>query len=209
VNSHGTFRVLDQCRNHGCSVSYISGYVYGNAQRLPIDETAPVSANNPYAFSKLMGEEACRFYSSTFGVQTTILRLFNIYGPGQSSRFLIPHIVKQVIEDPDIRVMDLEPRRDYVFISDTIDSILASVRASSGMAFNVGSGISYSVEDVIRIAMRQAGVEKPYHAAGQPRTNEIRDVIADTTLIRSACGWAPGVTFEDGIGRIIQSHRAS
>ena len=88
TNTHGTVRVLDQCRKHGCSVSFASTYVYGEPNYIPIDEQHPVKAWTPYTFSKIASEEACRFFSETFGVPVTILRIFNIYGPGQDAEIL-------------------------------------------------------------------------------------------------------------------------
>ena len=140
TNTHGTVRVLDQCRRHGCSLTYISAYVYGQPQRLPIAEDDPVVANNPYAFSKSMAEETCRFFLKNFGVPVTILRPFNVYGPGQSDRFLLPSIAAQVVDRncQEIVVKDLAPRRDYIFVSDAIDAILVSLATTPGSLFNIG-----------------------------------------------------------------------
>ena len=210
TNTHGTVRVLDQCRRHGCSLTYVSAYVYGQPQRLPIAETDPVAANNPYAFSKSMAEEACRFFFKNFGLPVTILRPFNVYGPGQGEQFLLTRIAVQAVDRncQEIVVRDLAPRRDYIFISDAIDAILASLETKSGSLFNIGSGISYSVADAIRTVCRLAGVTKPSRAiVGATRPNEINDVVADITALRAETGWMPRVSFDEGLRQLIEALR--
>lgn len=210
VNAHGTVRLLDQCRHHQCPMTYISGYIYGRNKTLPIGETDNVEASNPYAFSKFMAEEACRFYARVFGLRVAILRPFNVYGPGQSDRFLLPHIVRQAI-DPGcvmIQVLDLAPRRDYIYVADVIDAALAAIAAEPGETFNVGSGTSHSVEDVIRTTLDLIGIEKPYGSPDrQVRTNEINDVVANIAAIRNSLGWQPAVSFEEGLKQLIESMR--
>jgi nucleoside-diphosphate-sugar epimerase len=210
VNTHGTVRVLDQCRRQGCSMTYVSTYVYGQPKSLPVAESAPTIANNPYGFSKLMAEKACEFYAASFNVPAVILRLFNGYGPGQSDRFLLPHIARQVASDncTQIEVKDLRPRRDYVYISDVVDAFICAMDAHPGDIFNIGSGVSYSVEDIIKIALNVAGVDKPYGCPTQLiRKNEVDDVVADISLIEKSIGWKPKVDIADGLKRLIDSMR--
>src|SRR5438270_91180 len=79
ANALGTARVLEQCRRHGCGMTFLSAYVYGPPQRLPIAETEPVEPNNPYALSKSIGEQLCAFYSRFYGLPVVALRAFNVY----------------------------------------------------------------------------------------------------------------------------------
>jgi len=210
VNAHGTVRLLEQCRHRKCSITYISGYVYGRTRKLPIGESDHVEASNPYAFSKFIAEEACRFYARVFGLPVAILRPFNVYGPGQSDRFLLPYIARQVL-DPKctmIQVLDLAPRRDYVYISDVIEAAIAAIAAKPGEIFNVGSGTSYSVEDVIKITLAAADIQKPYGCPDRKvRANEIDDVVADISAIQNSLGWTPAVSFEAGLKKLIESMR--
>jgi nucleoside-diphosphate-sugar epimerase len=210
INAHGTMRVLEQCRRSGCSVTYASAYVYGHPEYLPIDETAATVASNPYAFSKLMAEEACRFYERSFNLPVTILRIFNVFGPEQSDRFLLPHIIRQLI-DPncfEILVKDLNPRRDYVYIDDVIDAIIASIDTKSGGLYNVGSGKSYSVEEVIQICLDITLSKKTYGCpVEQRRKNELDDVVADISHIKRTFGWCPKTSLRAGLSQLIDSTR--
>jgi nucleoside-diphosphate-sugar epimerase len=207
VNSHGTVRVLDQCRKRGAGLTYVGAYIYGVPQVLPISERHPVDPNNPYAFSNWMGEQACRWYADTYGLPVTAIRLFNVYGPGQSERFLVGRVLAQVL-DPEvheIRLLDLAPRRDYLFVDDAVEALLSSAATGGFNLFNVGSGRSHSVAEVAQSAMAAAGIEKPVSASGEVRQNEIPDVVADCGALRSATGWAPRHTLDTGIGEMLRS----
>lgn len=205
VNTHGTVRVLDQCRRAGCSVSYVGAYIYGVPETLPIDENHRVHANNPYAFSKWMGEQACAWYADVYKMDITAIRLFNVYGAGQSDRFLIPKIVSQVLDRrvEAIELMDLQPRRDYLYVDDAVDALLASCPREGFGLYNVGSGVSHSVAEVVETVMALSGIRKPVIDLQQHRPNEIPDVRADCSRIRQACGWRAAISLEAGIGRML------
>ena len=207
VNADGTVRVLEQCRRTGVSLTYVSAYVYGIPAALPVGEDQPARPNNPYAFSKLAGEEACRFYAQTYGLAAGILRPFNVYGPGQEERFLIPTIARQVLDPAvrDIVVADLEPRRDFVHVADLVEALVAAPDLPPGRPYNVGSGQSWSVGDVIATCLARAGVTKPFRSRGERREQEIPDVVADISAIRAACGWQPRIDFPSGITTVLES----
>ena len=206
VNAHGTVRVLEQARATGSSVTFVGAYIYGIPHYLPIDELHPVAPNNPYAFSKWMGEEACRWYAQQYGMNVTAIRLFNVYGPGQASRFLVARIVEQVtsLASDSIEVMDLTPRRDYLHVDDAVAAFVTSLPAHGFQVFNVGSGCSYSVREVIELAMDVANVRKTIISTGEVRHNEIPDVVADCTSIRNYCSWTPRISLGEGIRSMIQ-----
>jgi len=205
VNSHGTVRVLDQARLAGCSVTYVSAYIYGTPRQLPIDESHPVAPNNPYAFSKWMAEQACEWYAQTFGLPITVIRLFNVYGPGQSNRFLIARIVEKMLDPatPAIELMDLAPKRDYLFIDDAVAALMCSRPTSGYQLFNVGSGKSHSVSEVVDTVIQASGISKPVVDKHQARPNEIPDVVADCARLRTVSGWTPRVSLRDGIVRML------
>jgi nucleoside-diphosphate-sugar epimerase len=211
TNTLGTVRVLDQCRRYGCGLSFLSAYIYGNPQRIPIRETDSIDANNPYALSKYLAEQACYFFAQTYHVKVVSLRLFNVYGPGQGPNFLIPFIIEQAVNPvcDKIEVMDLRPSRDYIYINDVIEAILQSTRASSGSVFNVGSGCAHSVEEVIKLACEAAGVNKPYFGKAQPRQNEIDLTKADISAIYDAVGWKPQTTLAAGLREMVKSRTGS
>jgi nucleoside-diphosphate-sugar epimerase len=206
TNTFGTARVLEQCRGR-CSVTFVSGYVYGSPKRLPIREQDPVDIQNPYALSKLLAERICEFYARFYEVLVVALRLFNVYGPGQDPSFLIPFILEQILDprQPEVRVQDLTPSRDYVYVSDAIEGIVMASHALAGSVFNIGYGTSYTVEQIIKRASTAAGIYKPYRSTGENRRHEIDRTRADISAFRKAVGWRPKVSIDDGLRLMIES----
>src|SRR5271166_259401 len=142
TNVMGAVNVLEHCRRNQAALILISSYVYGEPQRLPIAEDHPLAAANPYAHTKILAEHTARFYAERFGVALTIVRPFNLYGPGQRDSFLIPSLVRQVL-DPSatsVRVADLRPKRDYVYVTDAVGLLLATLRPGVQGVYNLGSG---------------------------------------------------------------------
>jgi len=190
VNSLGTQHALEFCRATRAHMIYISAYVYGVPQYLPIDEGHPVAPNNPYAHSKWLGEEMCRFYAGHMGVKATVLRGFNLFGPGQDARFLLPWIVIQAKQGKEIVVKDDLPRRDYLHVDDFVEACtLAMQTADKFRIYNVGSGYSLSVREIIEAVVRAAGNSVGWRCTGEVRQNEIPDTVADCSAIYRELGW--------------------
>jgi nucleoside-diphosphate-sugar epimerase len=201
VNLLGTVNVLEYCRASGASLTMVSSYVYGVPSRLPISEDEPVCAFNPYSHTKILAEETGLYYQRQFGVPLTIVRPFNIYGPGQNRRFLIPTILNQAVDprQATIVVADLRPRRDYIFIADLINLLVRTTFRREGGIFNAGSGSSWGVGEVIAMVNGLLPVPKPVQVNGPMRPDEVIDVIADITRARHEFGWEPQVTLLDGL----------
>lgn len=203
-NVQGTVGALTYCMERKARLIFVSSYLYGVPAALPIAETATIQATNPYALSKQMAEEACRFYSVLFEVDVTVLRVFNIYGSGQDTRFLIPSIIEQVIEGVTVKVKDLEPKRDYVYVDDVIDALLCAIeRPQRFAAINVASGTSHSVAEVIRIIQRIAGTDLPVQSAEVRRDPEVMDTRADVTQARLLLDWRPRWSLEEGCAAML------
>jgi len=206
VNAQGTLNVLDFCRRMGARLVHVSAYCYGKPSVLPISESAPLRPNNPYALSKAAAEAACRFFSEYYETALTILRPFNLYGPGQPPQFLIPHIVDQALDPAvaEIVVEDDAPRRDYVYLDDFVAAICAVCASPTlGSVYNVGSGKSHSVAEIANLIRQIAGVNKPVMSQGNRRPSEILDVVADITAIRRDLGWSPSVGLLQGLKNVV------
>jgi len=200
TNLGGTVEAMEYCRAHGAHLVFPSSYMYGDAVRQPIAEDSALVAKNPYALSKKLAEEACAFYADRFGLAVTVLRPFNIYGPGQAEAFLVPTILRQLDAGQGIRVMDLEPRRDYVYILDVVEAMVKALSAPPGLnVFNIGSGTSHSVADLIRIIQEVWGTSLPVSSEGVRRKDEIMDTVADIGRAGLKLGWTPRFTLRQGI----------
>jgi nucleoside-diphosphate-sugar epimerase len=210
VNVLGTVNILELCRKSGARLMYVSSYLYGEPEYLPVDENHPVKSYNPYSHSKLLAESACQFYANNYDLQVTMLRPFNAYGPGQSNLFLISEIIAKVM-DPDIPVIevsDLRPRRDYVYLGDVVHALLLSMQAPTGV-YNIGSGYSTSVQEIIELVMQCTGIKKEYRSRNTIRPNEILDLFADIRKAKKDLGWYPKISFEEGIIKCIQDYNSN
>ena len=200
TNALGTQQALDFCRATGASLVYVSAYVYGIPQLLPIPESHPVAPNNPYAHSKWLGEEFCRFYAQQFGVPVTVLRPFNIFGAGQGAQFLIPSLLRQARTETVLTVKDVSPKRDYLHVDDFARACIGALQARGGYSlFNVGSGHSVSVAELLDMVVKHSPRAVTWRSSGETRVNEIPDTVADISAIRRALQWSPEITLEEFI----------
>lgn len=207
TNQIGTLQTIKFCRECDIGMTYISAYIYGQPKSNPIAESADVNPNNPYAKSKYMAEELCEFFCKYFDMNITTLRLFNVYGPGQNERFLIPFIVKQALEEEQvITVQDLEPKRDYIYIEDVCRAIELSINKTEGYhLFNIGSGESFSVREIIDKVQKMACIDKEVIGKNNVRRNELNDVIADIEKIGTEWGWKPQIGLEEGLKKCVEA----
>lgn len=200
TNLIGTTRALEFCRIRGAKLVFLSSYIYGEPDCLPIPETATLAASNPYALSKLLAEKVCTFYQEKFGVNVTILRPFNVFGDGQSSSFLIPSIIEQAVKNVEIIVNDTNPRRDYIYITDLVQAIIKACNLSiKGGIFNIGSGVSYSVNEVIVLIQAILETSLSTKSLNVSRVGEVMDTVADITQSQSLLDWQPAFSLTDGL----------
>lgn len=209
TNVLGTINVLEFCRKKHIPMTYVSAYVYGHPDSLPIGESSAIRPSNPYALTKRLAEEACEFYASAYDLTVTTIRPFNVYGVGQAESFLIPAIISQTLGvGEEIVVKDLAPRRDYVYLEDLVTALLVTLDKVGGYrVYNIGSGVSLSVQEVIDAIQEAAGTHKKIVCVNTVRTNELIDVVADISKAGNELGWRPETSFLTGTENIIRLER--
>ena len=204
VNVSSTHYALEYCRRTGAKLIFASAYIYGIPQVLPISEQHPIFPNNPYALTKFLSEQLCEFYSTYHSVTVISLRLFNVYGPRQSSNFLIAKIIHELNEFRAVRLLDLAPKRDYVYVDDVANAFVRAMHIDSGYhIFNIGSGFSYSVSEIVDKIQLIMRTNHPIKVDSVERRNEIPDVIADISLAKEVLGWYPNVELPQGLVQTI------
>jgi nucleoside-diphosphate-sugar epimerase len=168
-----------------------------------------VAAVNPYAHTKILAEEVARFYASHFGLRICIVRPFNVYGPGQDVRFLIPELIHAATDPatPVIEVSDLSPRRDYLHIQDLVTLLMRVMADRAAGTYNAGSGSSASVLEIASAIAEYAGTGKQITSRNQPRSNEIPDVIADISRAKKAFGWEPRIPLMEGLRALVAENK--
>jgi nucleoside-diphosphate-sugar epimerase len=211
TNVLGAVNVLELCRRRSASLTLVSSYVYGRPLVLPVTEDHPLNAFNPYGMTKILAEQAARFYAEQHGVPVTIVRPFNVYGPGQAAHFLMPLLIRQAL-DPSFttyQVADDRPRRDYLYVDDLIRLLLACRRKAGFAVYNAGSGSSVSIADLVEAINACTGARKRLHSRDEPRPDDVLDVAADIQRASRALGWQPATTLHEGIAATIAAVRAS
>tara|TARA_B110000046_G_C12987362_1_gene396257 strand:+ start:280 stop:1146 length:867 start_codon:yes stop_codon:yes gene_type:complete len=208
INVLGTTKVLEFCRKYNIRLVYVSSYAYGTPQYLPIDENHPVSASNPYGLSKIMGEELCTFYGDHYDLSYLIVRPFNVFGMLKNNKLLIPEIIEQLEKGERIKVKDLSPKRDCVYIDDLIRFLVLAGENTNNQIYNIGGGSSYSVAEIIAICQDVWGTNLPVESAEIERKNEIPETLCNNNKAKIDLGWEPEFTFKEGINAI-KNHLAN
>ncbi len=211
TNVMTTLNVLEAAREGGVSrvVHASSSDVYGTARYVPIDENHPLQSQSPYAASKIGAEKIVESYVASYGLPAVVLRPFNIFGPRQSARAVIPAIIAQALTGNQVRLGALDPTRDFTYVANTVDAYIraAECDAAIGRVFNIGSGFEISIGDlartIIRLVGREVTVVSEDAARMRPARSEVRRVCAANTLAREVLGWTPQIAFEDGLRRTI------
>lgn len=206
INYLTTLNALEVCRKWNSRLVYISSYIYGPPQYLPVDENHPVNPFNPYAQTKVICEKLCEGYHRDFGIKVCIIRPFNLYGIGQRGKLLIPEIISQLKEGKtEIQLKAATPRRDYINVIDVARAICMCAESEVDYeAFNVCSGKSVSVREITEIFNKYLRDKVAFHFSVSDRPNEVDESRGSYEKIKSL-GWDPSISFEEGIHAIIES----
>ncbi len=199
INSSSLINAIKYCKKNKCKLIYLSSFIYGNKKKA-IDEESALCPLNPYALSKLMGENIIEFYKKVDNLDVIILRPFNIFGNNQKDSFLIPKLIKQIKNKEKIFVMDTKPKRDYLYIKDLTNAIKKTLFYKGKFyIFNIGSGESYSVQDVIDILQKLFKTNLEVISAQEIRKMEVNETIANINLAKRELGWHPKYSLEEAL----------
>lgn len=210
-NVIGTLNVLLAGREMGVEriVHTSSSEVYGTALRVPIDEGHPLQGQSPYSASKIGADKLAESFYLSFDLPVVTIRPFNTYGPRQSMRAVIPTIIAQALTKNSIRLGNLEARRDFTHVTDTIDGFLkvGEISGIEGGIFNLGTGNEVSIENLVReiasIMGKNINIEMDSHRL-RPEKSEVERLISDNRLARERLGWQPKVKLREGLGQTIE-----
>jgi UDP-glucose 4-epimerase len=211
ANATGTLNVLEAARR--CQVRRVvyagSSSAYGEPPSLPVVETMAPAPLSPYAVSKLAGEQYCRVYARVFGVQTVILRYFNVFGPRQdpNSQYaaVIPRFITSALAGLSPTVYgDGEQSRDFCFIDNVVEANLraADAEGASGKVFNIACGSGTSLNRILALLGESLG--RPVAAHYEPaRPGDVRHSLADISQAKAVLGYTAPVDFLTGLARTL------
>ncbi|HUI29494.1 MAG TPA: SDR family oxidoreductase [Candidatus Acidoferrales bacterium] len=214
VNVDGTVNILQASRDASVKrvVYASSASVYGNNPDVPKRETMMPSPESPYAVSKLTGEYYCKVFSSLFGLHTVCLRYFNVFGERQdpSSEYsgVISRFISALLSDRNPTIYgDGEQSRDFVYVRNVVDAnILAgTIDCRPGPVLNVGCSARTTLNQLVKelnsiIGKNLTPIYQP------PRAGDVRNSLADITLIEKVLCYEPKIGFRQGLEKTIDGH---
>jgi len=214
-NLGATLRILEASREGNCRWVFASsgGTVYGEAQTDRVAEDHPTNPISSYGVSKLATEKYLMLYKAIHGLDVTVARIANPYGPwqlGSKGQGLIATLLRKIAAGEPIDIWgDGEMVRDYVYIDDTVDALLTIARsAQSGSVYNVGSGIGTSINQLTAEISALLSAD-PVLRYAPPRGVDVRRNVLDITRITRDLGWAPKTSLAEGVSRTknwLESH---
>lgn len=210
TNLQGTLNVLEACRLTAVErlIHTSTSEVYGTPETVPITESHPLRGQSPYSASKIAADKLCEAYAYSYGTRVAILRPFNTYGPRQSTRAVIPTILSQLAAGRQrIELGSLETRRDFTFVTDTVDGFVRMASAPEiepATTIQLGAGASISIGELFDRCCEALGVQAEAVTVAErlrPPDSEVEQLLSDPSTARAVLGWEARVDLVDGLRR--------
>ena len=215
TNVEGTYNILESSKHLDIEQTIITSTseVYGTAKYIPIDEKHPISAQSPYSASKISADQLAISYYNSFQLPIKIIRPFNVYGPRQSSRAVIPSIIIQALNNKkEIKLGNVEPTRDFTYVTDTCNAFLDILKIKNlfGNTLNVGSNNEYSIENIAKKILvklnSKANIKKEAQRTRSIKSEVVR-LVCDNSKFLKYTQWKPKIKIEKGLDRTINWFR--
>ena len=212
VNVEGTVNVLEAARRHSVKKITIasSSSVYGINARVPFTESDPIfSAISPYAASKLACEALGHVYHHLYGMDVVMLRFFTVYGPRQRPDLAIHKFAGLIDAGKPVPIYgDGASARDYTYITDILDGVMACVQRKFGFEiFNLGESQTVELNYLITLLEKSLG-KKAIIDRQPPQPGDVPLTFADISKARQRLGYRPRVKVEEGIPRFVDWFRS-
>ena len=211
TNVEGTYNILESSKHLDIEQTIITSTseVYGTAQYIPIDEKHPISAQSPYSASKISADQLAISYYNSFQLPIKIIRPFNVYGPRQSNRAVIPSIIIQALNNKkEIKLGNVEPSRDFTYVTDTCNAFLDILKIKNffGNTLNVGSNNEYTINDIAKKILEKlnskATIKKELLRTRSSKSEVVR-LVCDNSKILKNTQWEPMIKIEKGLDMTI------
>lgn len=207
VNVNGTMAVMQYCYKAGARcILASSAAVYGPAvsNRL-LHEGLPLKPRTLYGISKMLAENICKYHAENFGSSIVALRIFNMYGAGQPSSFIIPYVMRHFARNKAIELKTPLAVRDFVSVKDVAEVfILACAYKGFGFrALNTGTGYGLSIYELVTKIASHMGVNPRIKGTGF-KENKKDFVVADLQNISKFINWHPKILIDNGIRQMLR-----
>lgn len=210
INLYGTYNVANSCAKVGCKIIFVSSReVYGETLQKSTSEDEPMLPNNVYGITKMIGENIIRFFSQKYGLDYTILRLTNVYGP-EGDQYGAQVIIKNAIRDKKIQILGGTQRLNYVYVDDVVEIINQVIqnKKSSKQIFNVGSKDTVTIKEFAQKVIESVGqdVEMEYKPM---RETETTNFEPNLSRLEEFLGDLPKTALSDGIKKTIEWYKSN
>jgi len=185
-----------------------SSEIYGSSQYTPMDEKHPTIPQSTYAVSKLAGERVVYTMHKEHEIPVVIIRPFNSFGPNITQPYIIPEIISQIIDGKEeLKLGNINSRRDLTFVSDTANAIITSLIAPDvvGETINVGSGNSLIIKELVELISEifSKKVSISFDSS-RLRPHDVDSLVCDNSKAKKILGWEPTISIKDGLEQTIQ-----
>lgn len=207
TNINGTLNICQAAMENGAKrvIHTSTSEVYGTAQYVPIDEKHPLQPQSPYSASKIGADAMAMSFFNAFNLPVTIARPFNIYGPRQSARAVIPTIITQIASGmKQIKLGDVSPTRDFNYVLDTCRGFIELARCEKavGEIVNIGSNYEISIGETLRLIRELMGSDVEFITDEQrirPEKSEVYRLWCDNSKIHGMTGFKPSYDIRSGL----------
>lgn len=201
-NLEAALAALEVCKMASCAMVFISTFLYRYSGERGVDENSELDLSSEYRRTKRLGELECEKHFEKMGLPVTVLRMSNVFGPGQGPEFLIPSLIQQVTQGGPVLIRSRDTKRDFLFIDDAIRAIKLSFDHLKGFDyFNVGSGRTNSVSEALDIIENKLGLQPIRIWGGGYGGGNSSPMLTEKFLAK--VGWSPQVEFEEGLSRCV------
>lgn len=212
TNIKGTLNVLQAARELQIEklIHISTSEVYGTAKFVPIREDHPLQGQSPYSATKIAAEQLAMAFYYSFNTPVSIVRPFNTYGPRQSARAIIPAVIMQIAAGArEIALGALHPTRDFSYIKDTVNGLIAVAVSSHsvGQIINLGSNYEISISDVVQLIAEVMEVKiriKTGQERLRPAKSEVNQLLADNSKAKKILPWRPDYAGHSGLRKGLQ-----
>lgn len=203
LNTHNVFKLLDAIRKFNPTCKFLqisSAAVYGNPTSLPIKENTITEPLSPYGFHKLQSELLCKEFSTIYGINTSIVRIFSAYGPGLKKQ-LFWELYQKILLAKDLELFGTgEESRDFIYLSDIVIALekIMFLDAPYCNVFNIGSGEETIIGNAVKLFLEIMGSNLKIHFIGKAREGDPINWRADISKLNEI-SFIPSHTFVEGL----------